>query len=230
MSDRSLRRFVQRLLGGKSTRRFRPDDFETRQIQAAIDLRAARVGSDNPREEFVADLHNRLSRELADTPTPARPSPGIPRRQVVAVGTVAAASAAAGLVVGRTTLVPGGLEAEPEGDGFVRPARGEWQTVGPADKLPPGQAMAFDLGSVSGFVHRSDAGLRAVSAICTHQGCKLALDAPDQRLRCPCHRTSFSLDGETLTHQLPIAPPPLPAFRVREVDGDIEVFAPTEQA
>jgi hypothetical protein len=29
-----------------------------------------------------------------------------------------------------------------------------------------------------------------------------------------------------LTHQLPIAPKPLPTLMVREVDGAIEVFAP----
>jgi len=94
--------------------------------------------------------------------------------------------------------------------------------------LAAGGAMAFDLGSVSGFAHRSDDGLQAVSAICTHQGCKLRLDAPDQRLRCPCHRTSFSLAGETVTHQLPVAPPSLPTFRIREANGVIEVFAPIE--
>ena len=90
--------------------------------------------------------------------------------------------------------------------------------------------MAFDLGSVNGFVHRADAKVEAVSGICTHQGCKLWLDAPDSRLRCPCHSTSFSLEGETLTHQLPTAPPPLPKFEVREINGVIEVFAPTEPA
>jgi nitrite reductase/ring-hydroxylating ferredoxin subunit len=56
------------------------------------------------------------------------------------------------------------------------------------------------------------------------------LDAPESRLRCPCHSTSFSLEGTNVTHQLPVAPPPLPKFRVREINGVIEVFAPTESA
>jgi Rieske Fe-S protein len=72
--------------------------------------------------------------------------------------------------------------------------------------------------------------LEAVSGVCTHQGCKLWLDAPESRLRCPCHSTSFSLAGKTLTHQLPAAPAPLPKFEVREINGVIEVFAPTEPA
>jgi nitrite reductase/ring-hydroxylating ferredoxin subunit len=56
----------------------------------------------------------------------------------------------------------------------------------------------------------------------------LWLDAPESRLRCPCHSTSFSLEGATVTHQLPVAPPPLPKFQVREINGVIEVFAPTK--
>jgi cytochrome b6-f complex iron-sulfur subunit len=34
--------------------------------------------------------------------------------------------------------------------------------------------------------------------------------------------------GRPVTHQLPIAPPPLPRFEVREINGVIEVFAPTQ--
>ena len=74
-------------------------------------------------------------------------------------------------------------------------------------------------------MHRADDRLEAVSGICTHQGCKLWLDAPEQRLRCPCHSTSFSLEGTNVTHELPIAPAPLPKFQVRETDG-ISRFLP----
>jgi len=219
-----MRRFVERLLRGKSTRRLRTDDFEAQQIRTAIELRAARGGA--PREEFVAGLHQRLARELADAPSPTASPAALPRRQVVIIGSAAAASAAVGLVVGRTVATPGDQDQESANGSAVDPAHGTWQPVGPAANLPAGGAMAFDLGSVSGFVHRADDGLRAVSAICTHQGCKLSLDAPESRLRCPCHRTSFSLDGETVMHQLPVAPPSLPTFHVREVNGVIEVFAP----
>ena len=228
MSNRSMRRFVERLLRGRSARRLRPDDFEAQQIRTAIELRAAR--GDAPREEFVAELHQRLANELADAP-PIGPSPNaMPRRQVVVAGSAAAASAAVGLVVGRTVATPRDHDQQSANGSMVDPARGVWQSIGPSTDLPAGRAMAFDLKSVSGFVHRGDDGLRAVSAICTHQGCKLSLDAPDRRLRCPCHETSFSLAGETVTHQLPVAPPPLPTFHVREVNGVIQVFAPVEQA
>jgi nitrite reductase/ring-hydroxylating ferredoxin subunit len=228
MSNRSMRRFVERLLRGRSTQRLRPDDYEAQQIRAAIELRAAR--GDVPRKEFVADLHQRLAHELAEAGPSGSPLEAMPRRQVVVAGTAAAASAAVGLVLGRTIASPPDRGQMSANGSMVDPTLGAWQPIGPSSDLPAGRAMAFDLGSVSGFVHRADDGLRAVSAICTHQGCKLSLDAPDRRLRCPCHRTSFSLAGETVTHQLPVAPPPLPTFRVREVDGVIQVYAPVESA
>jgi Rieske Fe-S protein len=62
--------------------------------------------------------------------------------------------------------------------------------------------------------------------VCTHQGCRLWFDAPDDRLRCPCHSTSFAPAGQVLTHQLPIAPKPLPTLIIREQDGAIEVCVP----
>ena len=230
MSDRTIRRFVEGLLRGQPTERARPDGFEAEQMKTAIELRAARLGSDAPREEFVTDLHRRLAAEMSDEQAPAGHPRWAPRRrQVVIGGSVAAASAAAGLVVGRNLLAPTVTQqATPPPQGELKPNAGTWQAVGASADLPEGGALAFDLGSVNGFVHRSDAKLEAVSGVCTHQGCKLWLDAPDSRLRCPCHSTSFSLEGATLTHQMPIAPPPLPKFQVREANGVIEVFAPTK--
>jgi nitrite reductase/ring-hydroxylating ferredoxin subunit len=227
VSDRTVRRFVERLLRGQSTEHARPDDYEAEQMKTAIELRAARVGSDAPREEFLTDLHRRLAAEMTDEqPAVSHPRWAPGRRQVVIGGSVAAASAAAGLVVGRNLLAPD-VTAPPQAQGTLDPNKGTWRAVGASADLPEGGALSFDLGSVNGFVHRTDAKLEAVSGVCTHQGCKLWLDAPESRLRCPCHSTSFALDGDTLTHQLPTAPPPLPKFQVRETNGVIEVFAPT---
>ena len=232
MSDRTIRRFVEGLLRGQRTEHARPDDFEAEQMKTAIELRAARLGSDAPREEFVTDLHRRLAAEMSEEQAPATHPRWAPRRREVVIGgSVAAASAAAGLVVGRSLLAPTVTQqATPPIQSELKPNAGTWRTVGASGDLPEGGALAFDLGSVNGFVHRTDAKLEAVSGVCTHQGCKLWLDAPESRLRCPCHSTSFSLEGTTVTHQLPIAPPPLPKFQVREINGVIEVFAPTEPA
>jgi Rieske Fe-S protein len=98
--------------------------------------------------------------------------------------------------------------------------------VAASAEVPDGVMRPFDLGSVIGFVRRVDGKPEAVSGVCTHQGCRLWFDAPDDRLRCPCHSTSFSPAGQVLTHQLPIAPKPLPTLMVREHGGAIEVFVP----
>lgn len=203
-------------------------------MATAIEMRAARPGSDAPDERFVTDLHRRLAKQMIDDPplSVARRSPVGTRRQVVVGTGVAAASAAAGIVVGRNLLAskPATGQANSSVQGTLVPNAGEWREVGAGADLPTGGALAFDLGSVTGFVHRTGAQLQAVSGVCTHQGCKLWLDAQESRLRCPCHSTSFSLDGQTLSHQLATAPPPLPKILVRERDGLIEVLVPTEPA
>jgi Rieske Fe-S protein len=216
-----MRRFVERLLRGQPTERAAPDDFEAEQMRTAIELRAARLGSDAPREEFITDLHRRLAAETGAVGRPDSRGPLAPRRrQVVIGGSVAAASAAAGLVVGRNLLAPNEMQqAAPQRE--LDPNAGSWRPVGASVDLPEGGALGFDLGAVNGFVHRAGAKLDAVSGVCTHQGCKLWLDGPESRLRCPCHSTSFALNGATVTHQLPIAPPPLPKLHVREINGVI---------
>ena len=71
MSGRTVRRFVDDLLRGQRTQRARPDDFEAQEMKTAIELRAARTGSDSPREEFVTDLHRRLAASMGETPQAA---------------------------------------------------------------------------------------------------------------------------------------------------------------
>ena len=56
MTTRSLRRYINDLLRGRRPKAFRPDDFEAVQIRTAIDLQAARPGSDDPGEQFRAVL------------------------------------------------------------------------------------------------------------------------------------------------------------------------------
>ncbi|MFZ0228611.1 MAG: Rieske 2Fe-2S domain-containing protein, partial [Mycobacterium sp.] len=117
-------------------------------------------------------------------------------------------------------------DGDNSGSGELTPNTGRWMRVAASAELPQEAMRPFDLGSVIGFVRRVDGKLEAVSGVCTHQGCRLWFDAPDDRLRCPCHSTSFSPAGQVLTHQLPIAPKPLPTLMVREHNGAIEVFVP----
>jgi nitrite reductase/ring-hydroxylating ferredoxin subunit len=228
MNARGLRRYVDDLLQGRRPKPFAPDDFEAAQIRTAIELRAARQGpdvGDAPRQEFLTDLHRRLAEQMSGAPSEAAPKPNTTRRQVI-VGTSAAAAAAV-TAVSIDRVVMGSPTEAPAVAGQLTPNDGSWQRVAASTDVPDGIMHPFDLGSISGFVRRVDGKPEAISGVCTHQGCRLWFDAPDDRLRCPCHSTSFSPTGQVLTHQLPIAPKPLPALMVREVNGVIEVFAPS---
>lgn len=229
MSARGTRRFIADLLHGRRPRPFSADDADAAQLRAAITLRSARPGSAAPRTEFVTDLHQRLAAELTAEPTAAAQArPGRPvhssRRRLVQATSIAAAAAAVGAVVDHavTNRVP----AESGRDQTLNPTTGQWRTVSASADLTEGAVQAFDLGSVIGFVARTGGQLRAVSGVCTHLGCRLALDAPASRLDCPCHRTSFALNGQLLTHQLPVAPPALPHLQVREAHGAVQIYAP----
>jgi nitrite reductase/ring-hydroxylating ferredoxin subunit len=185
-------------------------------------LRAARPGAGAASEEFVAGLHRRLAEELGN----AAPAKGGSRRRFIQVSSAAAVAAAAG--AGVEKLVTSGAQpaASPPPDETLQPDDGEWRAVVAAHDLPEGGVLPFDFGAVAGFVQRSGGQVRAVSATCTHLGCRLRLDAPARRLNCPCHRTSFTVDGAVLVHQLPVTPPPLPHLVVRETHGVVEVLVP----
>ena len=227
MNARGLRRYIDDLLRGRRPKPFHPDDFEAAQIRMAIDLQAARLGSDAPRQEFLTDLRSRLAAQHNSAGRPAA-EPSASRRNVI-VGTSAAAAAAVAAVSVDRALVDSGHVADSNNisSGQLTPDNGRWMRVAASAELTDGVMRSFDLGTVVGFVRRVDGKPEAVSGVCTHQGCRLWFDAPDDRLRCPCHSTSFSPAGRVLTHQLPIAPKPLPTLMVREHGGAIEVFVPS---
>lgn len=228
MRGRGLRRHVDDLLAGRRPRPFRASADDADELRVALELRAARPGADAPREGFVDELHARLATELDRPGSEPVPEPvplrGVGRRRLLLQGAgLAAASAAVGasvdhLVTGRPAPAAGPLA----------PNDGTWQTVAAAADLPEGAVRPFDLGTVAGFVHRADGAVLAVSGTCTHQGCRLRLDAA-RTLDCPCHTTVFAPTGELIAHQLPLAPPPLPRFQTREVGGEVQVLAPPPQ-
>jgi cytochrome b6-f complex iron-sulfur subunit len=224
VTGRGLRRYLDDLLRGRRPRPFHATPAEADELRVALELRAARPAADAPREEFVAELHRRLAAEL-DTPAPPEPVPLRPhpldrRRLLVSGAGLAAASAAVGAAADHLLT----REAQPAAPDLA-PTAGVWQTVAAGADLPEGAVRGFDLGTVAGFVHRAGGAVHAVSGSCTHQGCRLRLDAAGD-LDCPCHTTVFAPSGEVITHQLPVAPGPLPRFATREVDGAVQVFAP----
>ncbi|MFD2416839.1 QcrA and Rieske domain-containing protein [Amycolatopsis pigmentata] len=223
MSTRGVRRFVEDLLRQRRPRRFAAEPDDEAELRTAIMLRDARPGSGVPSEEFVTGLRQRLATELDGETAPAQ---GGNRRRFVQITSAAAATAAVAGAGLDHILVTAGTSAGPAPDRTMVPDTGEWRAVVAASDLPEGGVRAFDLGAVAGFVRRAGGQVQGVSATCTHLGCRLALDAPQRRLNCPCHRTAFTVDGAVLFHQLPVEPPPLPHLMVRESGGVIEVFVP----
>lgn len=210
---KGLRRYVEDLLKGRRPRSFPVDEADADALRVAIELRAARPGSDAPREEFVADLHRRLvQQDTAPAPMPVG-------RRLVLAGALATTGAVAGATIDHALT----RSTTPAGGGTLTPDNGTWHPVAETADLPEGAVRAFDAGSVAGFVARNDGRLRAVSGVCTHQGCRLHLDG-GARLRCPCHQALFALDGAVLQHRLPVPLRALPRLAVRETNGVVEVY------
>ncbi|MEV7554760.1 Rieske (2Fe-2S) protein [Amycolatopsis sp. NPDC089917] len=164
----------------------------------------------------MAELGARLAAEADGKPK------GDNRRKFVQATSVAAAAAAA---LGATVdhlLRPSSSMPE----ATIVPHDGQWQAVVSSAELVENAVRPFDFGTVTGFVRRAGGEVHAVSGICTHLGCRLALDTATLRLNCPCHRTAFAVDGAVVFHQLPLAPPPLPRLEVRENAGNVEVLVP----
>jgi cytochrome b6-f complex iron-sulfur subunit len=105
MNARGLRRYVDHLLGGRRPRPFDADRFEAAQLRTAIELRAARPGSDVPSEHSLTDLHRRLAARVPgarETPDPLN-GPHATRRQVVVAASAATFAGSAGIVAGAAT-------------------------------------------------------------------------------------------------------------------------------
>jgi len=89
-------------------------------------------------------------------------------------------------------------------------------------KLQAGTALAFvNPGNVPGILYAaSDGSLKAISALCTHQGCTVRWQSLDKPLICPCHGSEFELDGKV---EKGPATNPLPTYAARRQGDDAVV-------
>ena len=220
-------RWVEAVLQGDRLPEGRLDDpAAIAALRAAIELRSARPGADQPGEQFVTALRQQLAGEQAldHPPTPATAGQARSRRAVLAgAGTVAAGLV--GALADRTLLKGPGQPPDDEAS-EVAPNDGQWVAVAADTELSVGGVQRFATPGLVGFVSDHQGAVSAVSGACTHRGCLLALDPTNTRLDCPCHRSSFALDGNVIFHQLDRAPRPLPSIQARRHDGHVEVFVP----
>jgi len=74
----------------------------------------------------------------------------------------------------------------------VFPETGSKFRIGPPDRFPPGSVVKIPERNV--LVLRDDAGVRALSLICTHLGCIANRQASGEFV-CPCHGSRFDPEG-----------------------------------
>jgi cytochrome b6-f complex iron-sulfur subunit len=203
--------------------RLEPEDVEA--LRAAIELRAAVAGDDQPDPAFVAGLRRRMAGE-----EPANRA--IDRRTLLA-GAAAVAAGVAGFGLDRAlqsggdnARTPTGVAAPVTGRNTIDPVEGVWVPVATEADVTAGVTTRFATSTAVGFVTDAGGSLSAVSGACTHQGCLLRLNQQAGRLDCPCHRTAFSTQGDLLFSRLQAAPAPLPKMHVRRNGGHIEVLIP----
>lgn len=84
------------------------------------------------------------------------------------------------------------------------------------DDIPDGSALVVKTDDGPVVLVREGSAVSALSAVCTHQGCAVAVSGAE--LPCPCHGSVFALDGSVLS---PPADAPLPAVPVVVVDDEV---------
>jgi nitrite reductase/ring-hydroxylating ferredoxin subunit len=219
--SRRINRWVDALLRDRTPRRLRGREEEADVLRAAIELRAAAPGAGMPDQRFVDDLHRRLAVETQGALAPER---GLSRRRLLVGGGVAVAAAAAG-VVGEKLVDGRGGAGTPQVETELVADHGRWIAVAAVDSVPSGTAVRFSTGAIEGLVVNRGGVIEALSASCTHLGCIVTFNREAGRLDCPCHNTSFGLDGSVLFQGYALPLPPLPRVPSRVRDGNIEVLA-----
>jgi cytochrome b6-f complex iron-sulfur subunit len=91
--------------------------------------------------------------------------------------------------------------------------------AGPVERFEAGSVTAFPVGRF--YLSRtSDGGFLALSRRCTHLGCTVPWVGEEGRFVCPCHASSFDINGEVLS---PPAPRALDLHPVRIENGVVKV-------
>jgi menaquinol-cytochrome c reductase iron-sulfur subunit len=95
---------------------------------------------------------------------------------------------------------------------------GTWVEAGDIDKLKPNipEEFVFRRNRLDGWkvtsekstawvIRQADSKVVAFSPQCTHLGCAYSYDEQNKEFLCPCHTSTFSLEGKVLTGPAPRA-------------------------
>lgn len=90
--------------------------------------------------------------------------------------------------------------------------------IGRPDSIPPGTVLV--LPEQKAYVVRSERGLFAMSATCTHLGCLTQYERDNNRIFCPCHGSRYDVAGRVTNGP---APKPLPRLALTLEGGDLVI-------
>ncbi|WP_428261569.1 ubiquinol-cytochrome c reductase iron-sulfur subunit [Haliangium sp.] len=69
-----------------------------------------------------------------------------------------------------------------------------------ASQIRDAWAVADDVALGAAWVRRTEAGeVEALSSVCPHLGCAVDFDPGEGVFKCPCHKSSFRMDGEKIS-------------------------------
>ena len=92
-------------------------------------------------------------------------------------------------------------------------------TAGAVEQFTPATVTAIPVGQFY-LACLADGSFLALSRTCTHLGCSVPWDEEKNQFVCPCHGSTFSLNGEVLSAP---APRPLDTYPVRIENGVVKV-------
>jgi nitrite reductase/ring-hydroxylating ferredoxin subunit/uncharacterized membrane protein len=103
----------------------------------------------------------------------------------------------------------------------------EWTTVLDDAKLEEGEPIGARANGLAVVLVSTGERLYVLADRCSHRGCSLYKGKlnPDETLTCPCHGSTFRLDGSIVKGP---ATSPQPAFDVRRNDGKVEIRRRTD--
>ena len=99
------------------------------------------------------------------------------------------------------------------------PATG-MEEVGRLEDIPVGGSKKVIVSGSAMLLIRTQAEVKAFSAICTHLGCIVDWDGAKREIVCPCHAGIFDIEGRQVSGP---PPRPLPIYQTRIADGKIFV-------
>ena len=198
----------------------------------AAQLRLTREDVDTPDPAYLARLERDVRRAVAATAVETVPEParagrrrGPSRRGFLRVAATFAGGAGLGAagVEGAAAAVDDGRPHH-----LVVPGNERWYPIARTGEIPPGGSKPFAAGGVLGYLFNDGGHLHAVSAICTHMGCRLKPTAGETvpaGLRCLCHGSRFDRAGSVVTGAAPSA---LPRIALRTAHGHVYALGTRE--